>query len=173
MPVDRGTSDHLIDEELILRLRKSMRDYNKLNDPKTILINGKRRIFATATGNIWGYIIDQAGKRAPVRISATFVPGLGRHVFSSMKAMQSRVSTVFETGNPTCSSTAQHFSSAHPTPRRQGVCSFDVFIRTLGNTADTSSTPAVVPAAQASNDANCTSNNSATTPAYPCSTPRR
>ena len=39
-------------------------------------------------------------------------------------------------------------------PEDKGVCSYDVFLRTLGGTADTSSTPAVVPAAQASNGAN-------------------
>ena len=87
MLVDSGASDHLIDEELIPRLRNSMRDYKKLKDPKTIMANGNKKVFATATGTIWGYIIDQAGKRVPVRISATFVPGLGRHVFSSIKAM--------------------------------------------------------------------------------------
>ena len=100
MLVDNGASDHLIDEELIPRLRKSMRDYKKLMDPKTIMTNGNKKVFAPATGTIWGYIIDQAGKRVPVCISATFVPGLGRHVFSSIKAMQSGASTNPRDGKP-------------------------------------------------------------------------
>ena len=83
MLVDSGASDHLRDEELIPRLRKSVRDYKKLmrdyknlKDSKTFMTNGNKKVFATATGTIWGYIIDQAGKRVPVRISATFVPEL-------------------------------------------------------------------------------------------------
>ena len=153
MIVDSGASDHLIDEELIPRLRKSMTDYKKLTDPKTIMANGHKKVFATATGTIWGYIIDQAGKHVPLRISAMFVPGLGGNVFSSIKAMQAEVSTILETGNP-------HFQFDSSTslpltqhPEDKGLCSYDVFLRTLGDTADTSSTPAVVPAAQASNDA--------------------
>ena len=39
-------------------------------------------------------------------------------------------------------------------PEDKDVWCYDLFLRTLGGTADTSSTPAVVPAAQASNDAN-------------------
>ena len=39
-------------------------------------------------------------------------------------------------------------------PEDKGVCFYDIFLRTLGGAADTSSTSAVVPAAQASNDAN-------------------
>ena len=54
MLVDSGASDHLIDEELIPRLRKSIRDYKKLKNPKTIITNGNK-VFATATGTIWGY----------------------------------------------------------------------------------------------------------------------
>ena len=39
-------------------------------------------------------------------------------------------------------------------PEDKSARSYDVFLRTLGGTADTSSTPAVVPAAQATNGAN-------------------
>ena len=153
MLVDSGASDHLIDEELISRLRKSMRGYKELKDPKTIITKGKK-VFATATSTIWGYIIDQAGKRVPVRISATFVTGLGRHVFSSIKAKQSGVSTILETRNPHLQFDSSTSLPLTQHPEDKGVCSYGVFFRTLGNTADTSSTPAVVPAALARNDAN-------------------
>ena len=153
MLVDSGASDHLMDEELIPRLRKSMRDCKKLKDPKTIITNGKK-VFATATGTIWGYIIDQAGKRVPFRISAMFVSGLGRNVFSSIKAMQSGVSTILETRNPHLQFDSSTSLPLTQHPEDKGVRSYEVFHRTLGDTADTSSTPAVVPAAQASNDAN-------------------
>ena len=126
----------------------------KIKDPKTITTNGNKKAFATATGTIWGYIIDQASKRVPVRISATSVPGLGRHVFSSIKATQSGVSTILETRNPHLQFETNTSLSLTQHPEDKDVCSYDVFFRTLGGTADTPSTPAVVPAAQASNDAN-------------------
>ena len=130
------------------------RCFKKLKEPKTIMTNGKK-VFATATGTIWGYIIDQDGKRVPVRISAMFVPGLGRNVFLSIKAMQSGVSTTLETGNPHLQFDSNTSLPLTQHPEDKGVCSYDVFLRTLGDTADTSSsTPAVVPAAQASYDAN-------------------
>ena len=106
MIVDSGASDHLADDELTSRLRDSVKDYKKLKEPKEpkiIVTPGNKEVFATATGTIWGYIIDQAGHRVPVLISM-IVPGLGRNLFSSsVKAMNSGVSTILKTGNPTYS----------------------------------------------------------------------
>ena len=109
MNVDSRASDHLVDEELIPRLRDSMQDYEKLKEPKIIVTAGHKEIFATATGTIWGYIADQAGQCVPVRISVMVVPGLGRSLYSSVKAMNSGVRTIPKTGNShmhTYSSTA-------------------------------------------------------------------
>ena len=75
MIVDSGASDHLVDDELITRLRDSMNDYNKLKEPKIIVTAGNK-----ATGTLWGHMIDQTGQRVPVRISAMIVPGLGRNL---------------------------------------------------------------------------------------------
>ena len=83
MNVDSGASDHLVDEELIPRLRDSMQDYEKLKEPKIIVTAGSKEVLATATGTIWGYIIDQAGQRVPVRIYVMIVPRLGRNLFSA------------------------------------------------------------------------------------------
>ena len=88
MIVNSGASDHLVDDELIPRLRDSMKDYKKLKEPKIILTAGNKEVFATATGTIWGHI-DQAGQRVPISVSAMIVPGLGRNIFSSVKAMNS------------------------------------------------------------------------------------
>ena len=92
--VDSDASDHLIGKELFPTLRKHMREYKKLKEPKIIMTNENKKVFAAATGTIWRYIIDQAGKRVSVRISAMFAPGLGRNVFSPIKAMQSGLSTI-------------------------------------------------------------------------------
>ena len=70
MIVDSVASDHLVD---------SMEDYKKLKEPKIIVTAGSKEVLATATGTIWGYIIDQAGQRVPLRISAMIVPGLRRN----------------------------------------------------------------------------------------------
>ena len=95
-----GASDHFVDDELIPRLRDSMKDYEKLKEPKIIVTAGNKEIFATATDTIWGHIIDQAGQRVPGRISAMIVPGFGRNLFASVKAMNSGLRTILKTGNP-------------------------------------------------------------------------
>ena len=67
--------------------------------------------------------------------------------------MQSGVSTILETGNPHLQFDSSTSLPLTQHPEDKGVCSYDVFVRTLGDMADASSAPAVVPAAQASNDA--------------------
>ena len=52
MMVDSGASNHLTDEELIPRRRKNMGYYKKLKELKTIVTNGNKKVFATATGTI-------------------------------------------------------------------------------------------------------------------------
>ena len=133
MIVDGGASNHLVDDELIPRRRNSMQDYKKLKEPQIIVTAGDKEVFATTTGTIWGYIIDQAGKRVPVRISAMIVSGLRRNLFSSIKARSSGVSTILKTGNPHI-----QFSSNNPLPLNhhpedKGRCSFEVLLRALGD----------------------------------------
>ena len=74
--------------------------------------------------------------------------------FFSTEAIQSGVSTILETGNPHLQSDSNASRPLTQNPEDNGVCCYDVFLRALGGTVDASSTPAVVPAAQASNDAN-------------------
>ena len=152
MIVDSGGSDHLMDEKLIPRLRKSMRDYKKLKEPKTIMTYGNKKVFATATGTI--------GDTSSTRLASVFLFAsrpcsyLDSEAASSPLSKQSGVSTILEAGNPYLQFDSS--TSLPPTqhPEDKGVCYYDVFPRTLGGTADTSSTPAVVPEAQASNNAN-------------------
>ena len=51
MTVDSGASHHVVDDELIPSLRKSIRCYKK-QEPKTIVTNESEKVFATATGTI-------------------------------------------------------------------------------------------------------------------------
>ena len=153
MTVGSGASSHLIYEELIPRLRKSIRDYKMLKETKAIMTNGNKKVFATARGNICGYIIDQAGKSVPARISAMFVPGLGRNILLLHQCNVIRGKHL-EAGNPHLQFKCSSSLPLTQRPEDKGVCSYDVFLRTLGGTAFTSSAPSVVPAAQASNDAN-------------------
>ena len=53
MIVNSGPSDHLMDDEMIPRLRNSMRGYKKLKKPSTILTAGNENAFAKATYIIW------------------------------------------------------------------------------------------------------------------------
>ena len=61
---------------------------------------GKKKVFATTTGTIWGYIINTAGQPVPVRIYTMVAPGLGRCLFSPAKALKAWVSTILEAGIP-------------------------------------------------------------------------
>lgn len=79
-----------------------MRGFKKSEKPKTIVTAGYEKVFAS----VWGYITDQARQRVPVRISDMNMPGLGRNLFSSVKAINLGVSTILETGTPTYISTA-------------------------------------------------------------------
>ena len=129
-----------------------MRDY-KVKEPTTIVTAGKEKVLATATGTIWGYIIDQAGQRVPVRMSAMFVPGPGRNLFSSVKAKQSGASTILETGTPHLQVDRNTSIPLIRHPEDKGLCSPEVFLRAMGGTADTSFTSAMAPKTQASADA--------------------
>ncbi|CAN0529167.1 unnamed protein product, partial [Laminaria digitata] len=94
--VDSGASDHFIDDELLPGLREGMKEYKTLTEPKPIETAGNKKVLATATGTICGHIINQSGEDIPVRISVVVVPGIGRHLLSSARAMRSGVSTILE-----------------------------------------------------------------------------
>lgn len=103
-----------MDDELIPRLRDSMRDSKKLTGPKAIATARNKKVSATATGTIWRYIIYQGEHRVPVRMPAMIVPGLGRDPFS-VKAMSSRVCTILATGDSPIVQ-QQHFAFVEPAP---------------------------------------------------------
>lgn len=69
MVVDSSASDYLLDDELLPIPQDSTRDFKEVEEPKTIAAAGNEKVFATTTGTIWGYIIDQAGQRVPFESS--------------------------------------------------------------------------------------------------------
>ncbi|CAN0437044.1 unnamed protein product, partial [Scytosiphon promiscuus] len=150
-----GASDHFVDDKFIPGLRQGMTEYQTLDQPKPIEIAGNMKVFATATGKICRHIINQSGQPIPVRISVMILPGMGRHIFSSARAMRSGVSTILETGNPhnQLDSKTSLTSNQH---QNAGMCSFDVSLRALDGVTNgrtkTPSTPSVALSAQASAD---------------------
>ena len=112
MIVDSGASDHLVDDELITRLRDSMNDYNKLKEPKIIVTAGSNEVIETATGTTWGYTIDQAGQRVPVRISVIIVPGWGQHLLRQSNELGSKHHP--QDGKPPHTVQQQQLTSAEP-----------------------------------------------------------
>ena len=67
MNADSGASDTMVDDEGILKLQGSLRDYKKMKEPEAIVTVADEKVLATATGTVWGYTIDQARERARVR----------------------------------------------------------------------------------------------------------
>ena len=109
-----------------------MNEYKKLKESKIIVTAGSKEVFATATCTILGYIFDQAGQRVPVSISAMMATGLGRNLFSSVKAMNSGVSTILKTGNPHIQFNSDTSLPLNQHPEDKGLCSYKVLFRALG-----------------------------------------
>lgn len=130
MNIDSGASDDLVSDKPILRLRDRVRDYSKLTERKTIVTAGNMQVFATATGTKWGYILDQAKRRVPSRISVVIVPGLGRNLFS-VKAMNLGESIILETGNSRLQLNRNASLLMNQHPEDKGLSSYEVFIHAL------------------------------------------
>ena len=87
-------------KDLIPGLRRRIRGFRVLDEPKPIETDGCKRIFATATRTICGQIANPSGEPILVRIFAYVVPGVGRHLFSSITAMRMGAITILRPGNP-------------------------------------------------------------------------
>ena len=127
MIVGSGASDHLVNGDVIPRLRGNMREYKKLMEAKVVVTAGNKGVSATATGTIWGFIIDQAGQRSPVYISAMIIPGFGSNVFSSGE------STILKTGNPHVKFNSSISPPMKQHPEDNGLCSYKVLARFQGS----------------------------------------
>ena len=59
-------------------------------------------------------------------------PGLGHSLFSSVKAMNSGVSTILKTGNPHTRFNSSISLPLNQHPEDKGLCSYEVLLRALG-----------------------------------------
>ena len=98
--VDSGSSGHYVDTDLHPGLKDCMRDYEVLKQPHLIVTAGEQVIEGKAKGTIIGTFNDQHGKKRPVSFSAIAVPGLGRHLFSPVVALEMGVATIFDSTQP-------------------------------------------------------------------------
>lgn len=122
---DSDTSGCLVDDARVL-LWHSTRGYKELKEPKRIVTTANEKVLGKITGAIGSYIIDRAGQRIPVRISTVVVPGLGRNILSSAKAMKSGVSTMLEAGNPHVKFNRCTSLPLHQHPAGKGMRSFEL-----------------------------------------------
>ena len=94
MLVNSGASDYFVDTELIPELQQSMKQYQRLYQPKPIVTTDNQRVVTTSMGTICGHTINLSEQPTPVRAFAMVVPGMGRHLISSSRAIQSAVRAV-------------------------------------------------------------------------------
>ena len=126
MIVGSGASDHLVNGDLIPRLRDNMREHKTLMEPKVVVTAGNKEVLATATHTIWEFMIDQAGQRVPVCISAMTLPGFEGNAFSSGE------STILKTGNPHVQFNGSISPPLKQHPEDNGLCSYEVLVRFQG-----------------------------------------
>ena len=97
-----------------------MRDFKKLEEPKTIATNGNKKVFSTATGTIWGYVIVQAGTSVSLFASRPF-SYLDWNAASPPPSKQCNQGKQYpRDGKPPLAFRQQQFAPARPTPKGQG-----------------------------------------------------
>ena len=57
-------------------------------------------LFGTMTGVLPGTVVDKDRRQHSVQIPAVIVPGMGRHLFSSKKAVEKGMSTIIDSNLP-------------------------------------------------------------------------
>ena len=132
-----------------------------MDEPKLLETAGYKKIFATATGTICGQIINPSEEPIAVFIFAYLLPGMGRHLFSSVTKMRMGVITILRAGNPQMHFNKKTSPRLNQHGKHAGMCSFDLSLpavdgETLAKTAMSGVTktlaPGVALAAQVSAD---------------------
>ena len=98
--VDSGAAERLLDDGLIPGSKDRMKDYALLDTPKIVVTADKNELRGTATGILYGTVVDQTGNKHRVRFPSSIVSCLGYHVFPPPLAMKRGVTTIFEEFNP-------------------------------------------------------------------------
>ena len=77
-----------------------MKDCTPLHVLKTIVTAGRNELPGTATGILYGTIVDQTSNKHQVESPNLIVSDLGRKVLPFPVAMKRGIITIFEEGNP-------------------------------------------------------------------------
>ena len=98
MLVDSGASENYLDSDMIPGLANMLWNYKVLVAPKEIVTAGNHTLLGTHTGTLQGTVTDDSAHRHRVKLPCVLVPGLGRHIFSTMDASRRGVVTTIEAG---------------------------------------------------------------------------
>ena len=71
-----------------------MFDVEMLETPRKISTAGSNTLLGTRTGALPGTVVDKDGRQHNTQIPGVIVAGMGRHRFSSKKAVEKGVSTI-------------------------------------------------------------------------------
>lgn len=85
--VNGGSSHHYFDDIVIPGLDNHMINVEELETPRNISTAGDHIFLGTRTGTLPGTVVDKDGRRHSVNTPGVLVLGMGRHLFSSKKAV--------------------------------------------------------------------------------------
>lgn len=95
--IDSGATEHYLDSYLVPGLL-DMSDFRALLVPKSIVAAGGHVLRGTHSGVLPVSVADDKGKFHRIKLTCILVPGLGRHIFSTMEASRRGVTTTIEAG---------------------------------------------------------------------------
>ena len=118
--VESGESGHYFDDELHPGMKDKLLSYKPLERPIKIVTAGRQVLQGTATGTVFGKIIDTESNKHQVNRKGLIVPGLGHDLFSTSQAA--------ETGmNITINSRPRLEQGHHVLPRHQLNMNLELF----------------------------------------------
>ena len=98
--VHSGSPDHYFDHTIIPGPGNLMFDVEMLETPRKISTAGSNTLLGTRTGALPGTVVDKDGRRHSVKIPGAIVSGVGRHLFSSKKAVEKGTFTIIDSDLP-------------------------------------------------------------------------
>ena len=98
--VDSSSSDHCFDDTIIPGSETHMLNAEVLETPRKISMAGNHIVLGTGTGTLPGTVVDKDGRRHSVKIPGAIVSGVGRHLFSSKKAVEKGTFTIIDSDLP-------------------------------------------------------------------------